>query len=90
MLPVRVAGAVVAWALGVALVIVFEATLTRGHAQASLVLVVACLALCLGAFTGTVVWRASRLHPFRALAVLLLLVVAFIVAAVIGGSGTRG
>jgi len=90
MLPFRFAAAVIAWAIGAALVIVIEAGLTRGHAYAALVIGAPLLALGLGAVVGTVVWRMSRLHPVQAASLLAVLVVAFVVAAVLGGAAVRG
>ena len=90
MFPLRLVGALVAWAMGSALVIVIEAAVTHGHAPAALVFGTAILALCVGAVAGTVVWQASRLHPFQAVVVLAALVVAFGLAAVLGGAAARG
>lgn len=90
MLPFRFAAAVIAWAIGAALVIVIMAGLTRGHSPAALVIGSPLLALGLGAVVGTVVWRMSRSHPAQAASVLAVLVVAFVVAAVLGGAAARG
>jgi hypothetical protein len=90
MLPFRFAAAVIAWAIGSALVIVIEAGLTRGHAPVALVIAAPLLALGLGAIVGTVVWRMSRSHPFQAAGVLAVLVAAFAIAAVLGGAAVRG
>ena len=89
-LPFRFAAAVIAWAIGSALVIVIEAGLTRGHAPVAVVIGAPLLALGLGAIVGTVVWRMSRSHPFRVASVLAVLVAAFAVAAVLGGAAVRG
>jgi hypothetical protein len=89
-LPFRFAAAVIAWAIGSALVIVIEAGLTRGHAPVAVVIGAPLLALGLGAIVGTVVWRMSRSHPFRVAGVLAVLVAAFAVAAVLGGAAVRG
>jgi hypothetical protein len=90
MLPLRFAASFVAWAIGSALVIVIEAGLTRGHAPAALVIGAPLLALALGAIVGTVVWRMSRSHPFQTAGVLAILVAAFAMAAVLGGTAVRG
>jgi hypothetical protein len=90
MLPFRFAAAVIAWAIGSAFVIVIEAGLTRGHAAAALAIGAPLLAVGLGAVVGTVVWRMSRSHPVQAAGVLAALVVAFVVAAVLGGAAIRG
>jgi len=89
-LPFRFAAAVIAWAMGSALVIVIEAGLTRGHAPVAVVIGAPLLALGLGAIVGTIVWRMSRSHPFRVAVVLAVLVAAFAVAAVLGGAAVRG
>jgi hypothetical protein len=89
-LPLRFAAAVIAWAIGSALVIVIEVGLTRGHAAAALVIGAPLLALGLGAVIGTFVWRMSRSHPVQAAGALAVLVVAFVVAAVLGGAAIRG
>jgi hypothetical protein len=89
-LPFRFAAAVIAWAIGSALVIVIEAGLTRGHAPVAVVIGAPLLALGLGAITGTVVWRMSRSHPFQAAGVLTVLVAAFVMAAVLGGAAVMG
>jgi hypothetical protein len=88
--PFRLAGAGIAWAMSSALVIVIEASVTRGHAPAALVIGVSFLALGLGAIAGTIVWRTSRSHPVHAVGVLAVLVVAFVTAAVVGGASLRG
>ena len=90
MLPFRFAAAVIAWAIGSAFVIVIEAGLTRGHTAAALAIGAPLLAVGLGAVVGTVVWRMSRSHPVQAAGVLAVLVVAFVVAAVLGGAAIRG
>ena len=90
MLPFRFAAAVIAWAIGSALVIVIMAGLSRGHAAAALVIGAPLLAIGLGAVIGTVVWRMSRSHPVQAAGVLAVLVVVFVVAAVLGGAAVRG
>jgi hypothetical protein len=90
MFPFRIASAVLAWAVGSALVIVVAAGLTRGHAAAALVIGAPLLALGVGAIAGTVVWRMSRPHPLQAAAVLTVLAVAFVLAAVLGGTAIRG
>ena len=88
--PFRFVAAVIAWAIGSALVIVVEAGLTRGHAAGALVIGAPLLALGLGVVVGTVVWRISRLHPFQAAGVLAVLVAAFVMAAVLSGAAVRG
>ena len=90
MLPFRFAAAVIAWAVGAALVIVIEAGLTRGHAYAALVIGAPLFALGIGAVVGTVVWRMSRSRPVQAAVVLAVLLAAFGVAAVLGGAAVRG
>ncbi len=90
MLPFRFAPAVIAWAIGSALVMVIVAGFTRGHAAAALVIGAPLFALGIGALVGTVVWRMSRSHPAQAASVLTVLVVAFVVAAVLGGAAVRG
>ena len=90
MLPFRLAAAVIAWAIGSALLIVIEIGVTRGHAVTALAIGGPLLALSLGAVVGTVVWRLSRSHPAQAAGVLAVLSVAFIVAAVLGGAVVRG
>ena len=89
-LPFRFAAAVLAWAIGSALVIVIEAGLTRGHAPVTLVIAAPLVALGLGAIVGTVVWRMSRSHPFQVVGVLAVLVATFALAAVLGGVAVRG
>jgi hypothetical protein len=89
-LPFRFAAAVIAWAIGSALVIVIEAGLTRGHAPVALVIGAPLVALGLGAIVGTVVWRMSRSHPFQVVGVLAVLVATFALAAVLGGVAVRG
>jgi hypothetical protein len=89
-LPFRFAAAVIAWAIGSALVIVIEAGLTGGHAPVELVIGAPLLAVGLGAIVGTVVWRMSRSHPVQAAGVLVVLVAAFALAAVLGGVAVRG
>ena len=89
-LPFRFAAAVIAWAIGSALVIVIEAGVTRGHAPAALVIGAPLLALGLGAIVGTIVWRMSRSHPVQAAGVLAVLVAVFAMAAVLGGAAVRG
>jgi len=89
-LPFRFAAAVIAWAIGAALVIVVEAGLTRGHAAAPMVIGAPLLAIGLGAVVGTVVWRMSRSHPVQAAGVLAVLVVVFVVAADLSGIAVRG
>ena len=89
-LPFRLAAAAITWAIAVALVIVIEAGLTRGHAAPALVIGAPLLALGLGTVVGTVVWRMSRSHPVRAVGVLAVLFAAFGVAAVVGGAAVRG
>ena len=90
MLPFRLAGSLVAWAIGAATVIVVEAAVSGGRAPATLVVGTALVAVGLGAVAGTVVWRMSRLHPLHAVGVLAALVVAFVLAAVLGGGAARG
>ena len=90
MLPIRIAAAVIAWAIGSALAIVIVAGLTGGHTAAALVVGAPLLALGLGAVVGTVVWRMSRLHPVQAASLLAVLVVVFVVAAVLSGASVRG
>jgi hypothetical protein len=90
MLPFRFAAAVIAWATGSALVIVIVVGLIRGHAAAAVVIGAPLLALGLGAVVGTVVWRMSRSHPVQAAGVLVVLVAAFVMAAVLGGAAVRG
>jgi hypothetical protein len=90
MLPFRFAAAVIAWAIGSALVIVIEAGLTRGHAPEALVIGAPLLALGLGAIVATFVWRMSRSHPFQTAGVLAVLVAVFAMAAVLGGAAVKG
>ncbi len=90
MFPFRFVAAVVAWAMGSAIVIVIEAGLTRGHAPVAVVIGAPLLALSLGAIVGTVVWRMSRSHPVLAAGVLAVLVAMFAMAAVLGGAAVRG
>jgi len=90
MFPFRFVAAVVAWAIGCAIVIVIEAGLTRGHAPVAVVIGAPLLALSLGAIAGTVVWRMSRSHPVQATGVLAVLVAVFAIAAVLGGAAVRG
>ena len=90
MLPFRFAAAVIAWAIGSALVIVIVAGFTRGHAAATLVIGAPLFALGIGAVVGTVVWRMSRSRPVQAAVVLAVLLAAFGVAAVLGGAAVRG
>lgn len=89
-LPFRFAAAVIAWAIGSALVIVIEAGLTRGHAPVAVAIGAPLLAIGFGAIAGTVVWRMSRSHPFQAGGILAVLVAAFVTAAVLGGAAVRG
>ena len=90
MFPFRFVAAVVAWAMGSAIVIVIEAGLTRGHAPVAVVIGAPLLALSLGAIAGTVVWRMSRSHPIQAAGVLAVLMAVFAMTAVIGGAAVRG
>jgi hypothetical protein len=90
MFPFRFVAAVVAWAIGSAIVIVIEAGLTRGHAPVAVAIGAPLLALSLGAIAGTVVWRMSRSHPVQAAGVLAVLVAVFAMAAVLGGAAVRG
>jgi len=90
MFPFRFVAAVVAWAMGSAIVIVIEAGLTRGHAPVAVVIGAPLLALSLGAIAGTVVWRMSRSRPVLAAGVLAVLVALFAMAAVLGGAAVRG
>jgi len=90
MFPFRFVAAVVAWAMGSAIVIVIEAGLTRGHAPVAVVIGAPLLALSLGAIAGTLVWRMSRSHPIQAAGVLAVLMAVFAMTAVIGGAAVRG
>lgn len=86
LLPFRIAGALLAWAVATALVVVLDAVITHGHPPGSWLIGMPIAAVIAGVVAGVGFWRSSGKHMGRAAGLLAVLILAFAATAVAGGA----